>query len=109
MEDIIFFPHSPVPSGSPQNITATDISSRSATLTWSPPLPEDQNGNITAFFINASVVGSDEMFQLVSESTILEIETLTPFTTYSFLIAASTSVGLGPFSTVLTVQTPEDG
>ena len=49
------------------------------------------------------------MFQLISESTVLEIDTLAPFTTYSILIAASTSVGLGPFSTVLTVQTPEDG
>ena len=49
------------------------------------------------------------MFQLVSESPILEIETLTPFTTYSILIAASTIVGLGPFSTVLTIHTPEDG
>ena len=108
MKDIYFF-HYPVPSGSPQNTTATDISSRSATLTWSPPLPEDRNGNITAYVINASVVGSEEMFQLVSESTILEIDTMTPYTTYSFLIAASTVVGLGPYSTVLTVQTPEDG
>ena len=101
--------HSPVPNGSPQNITATEISSRSATLTWSPPLLEDQNGNITAYFINATVVGSGEMFQLVSQSTILEIDTLIPYTTYSILIAASTSVGSGPFSTVLTIQTPEDG
>ena len=104
-----FFSHSPVPSGSPQNIIATVISSRSVTVTWSPLRPEDQNGNITAYFINASVVGSEEMFQLISESTILEIDTLTPFTTYSILIAASTVVGLGPFSTVLTIQTPQDG
>ena len=101
--------HSPVPNGSPQNIIATDLLSRSVTLTWNPPLPEYQNGNITAYFINATVVGSEEMFQLVSPFTILEIDTLTPYTTYSILIAASTVVGSGPFSTVLTIQTPQDG
>jgi len=34
---------------------------------------------------------------------------LIPFTTYSMLIAASTSVGTGPFSPELVLQTPEDG
>jgi len=86
-----------------------NISSRSATLIWNPPLPADQNGNITSYVINANVVGSGETFQFISESTIYEIDTLTPYTTYSFLIAASTSVGTGPFSIELTFQTPEEG
>ena len=99
----------PAPSGSPQNFTANNISSRSAILTWNPPLPVDQNGNITAYIINASVVGSGETFQVVSESTFLELDTLAPYTTYSFVIAASTSVGMGPFSIEVMIQTQEEG
>ena len=34
---------------------------------------------------------------------------LTPFTTYEFTIAASTEVGLGPFSETISILTPEDG
>ena len=49
------------------------------------------------------------MFQLTSTTTSLTVSTLQPFTTYFCIIAASTSVGMGPFSTVVTLQTPEDG
>ena len=49
------------------------------------------------------------MFQFVSESTLLELDTLAPYTTYSFVIAASTSVGMGPFSIEVMIQTQEEG
>lgn len=97
------------PSGSPQNLTANNISSWSAILNWNPPLPVHQNGNITAYIINASVVGSGETLQFFSDSTLLELDTLAPYTTYSFVIAASTSVGMGPFSTEVVIQTQEEG
>lgn len=97
------------PSGSPQNLTANNISSRSAILNWNPPLPVHQNGNITAYIINASVVGSGESLQFVSDSTLLELDTLAPYTTYSFVIAASTSVGMGPFSIEVVIETQEEG
>ena len=48
------------------------------------------------------------MFQLISESTVLEIDALIPHTTYNVLIAASTSVGSGPFSTEFVLHTSED-
>lgn len=34
---------------------------------------------------------------------------LRPFTTYYYIIAASTAIGRGPFSTVFTLLMPEDG
>ena len=39
----------------------------------------------------------------------LVVDILQPFTTYYFIIAASTIVGRGPFSTIITLQMPEDG
>ena len=87
----------------------TATSSRSAVLTWDPPPAEEQNGDIISYVINVTEADSRTAFQLVSTNTSLTVSTLQPFTSYDYLIAASTSVGLGPFSTLFTLQTPEDG
>ena len=88
---------------------AQSSSSRSAVLTWDPPNDEDQNGVIVEYTINVTAVETGEEFQFTSNITMLTVTTLRPFTTYLCTIAASTSVGLGPFSTVFTLRTPEDG
>ena len=93
----------------PQNFVAVASNSRSATVTWNPPPMAQQNGIIILYTINVTVADSGEMFQLTSTTTSLTVSTLQPFTTYFCIIAASTSVGMGPFSTVVTLQTPEDG
>ena len=87
----------------------TARTSRSAILAWDPPLPEEQNGVIINYVINVTEADSGVSFQLFSTNTTLLVESLFPFTTYNLLIAASTSVGTGPFSMLLTLQTPEDG
>ena len=97
------------PNGAPQNYTGEANSSRSAVLTWEPPLVEDQNGIIIGYVINVTVVETGEIFQLFSTTNTLTVNTLSPYTTYICIIAARTSIGLGPFSTTFTVQTPEDG
>ena len=82
---------------------------RSVVLTWDPPPPEDQNGPIVEYVINVTVLETGEMFQLTSSTNRLSVASLKPFTRYVCIIAARTSVGLGPFSTTITVMTPEDG
>jgi len=54
-------------------------------------------------------VGTGATFQLVSTTTSLTVFTLDPYTTYVCIIAAVTSVGIGPFSNPFTLSTPEDG
>ena len=44
----------------------------------------------------------------VTGSTMLLIDTLHPYYVYNFFISAATVVGQGPYSTVLSVQTPQD-
>ena len=87
----------------------TATTSRSALLTWDPPLPEEQNGIIINYIINVTEADSGVSFQLFSANTSLLVESLLPFTSYNLLIAASTSVGTGPFSRLLTLQTLQDG
>ena len=88
---------------------ATPTDPRSIALRWDPPLPEDRNGPITGYLVNVTVVETGEMFEINTTLTTFGLFFLTPFTTYEFTIAASTEVGLGPFSEVVSVLTPEDG
>ena len=107
--DPLFFPT--VPSGYPHSFSVISASSRSALFSWSPLHLSDRNGIITEYTINISVVETGEEFQLYLNSSItyVTVTTLRPYTTYLCSIAASTSVGIGPFSTILTFLTPEDG
>ena len=98
-----------MPSGYPQNITAEVISSRSAIFTWEPPLFAEQNGVIVNYVVNINAEETREVFQLFSEILNISVSSLSPFTTYFYTIAATTSVGQGPYSIVYTLQTPEDG
>ena len=97
------------PSGYPQSFSVMPTTTRSALLQWDPPNAADRNGIVTEYTINVSAVETGEEFQLISTNTLLTVTNLRPYTTYQCIIAASTSVGIGPFSTVVTVITPEDG
>ena len=106
-EFILFFVAAP--SSPPLNFVATPTDSRSIALRWDPPLPEDRNGPITSYLINVTVVETGEITEINTTLTTFRLLFLTPFTTYEFTIAASTEVGLGPFSETVSVLTPEDG
>lgn len=47
--------------------------------------------------------------EYITNTTHLELTDLTPHTSYVFTVAASTSVGIGPYSTGYNIITPEDG
>lgn len=99
---------SPAPSTPPRNFEGNATSSRSISLAWDPPLFEDQNGVIVSYTINVTLLETGEEFQLSTDAHSLLLDSLRPFGTYSFIIAAETVVSEGPFSTVLTIATPED-
>ena len=98
-----------VPSGYPQNIEATAVSSRMFTLSWDPPNYEDRNGIIIGYVINVINTRRSETLQYTSNTTALTLSTLSPYTTYYCIVSARTSVGTGPFSVVITLLTPQDG
>lgn len=55
------------------------------------------------------MVATGDSNEYETNTTNLEITNLTPYTSYAWAIAASTTVGRGPFSTTVNVITPEDG
>lgn len=85
------------------------LTPRSAVLSWQAPLLEDRNGIIISYTINLTSLNTGLTQQLISTTTNLTLTNLAPFTTYTCIIAASTAIGLGPFSNTINIQTPETG
>ena len=98
-----------VPTGSPLNFTASVMSSRSANFSWEPPLVHLQNGIIVNYVVNVTVTETEQMLKFSSNMTSLSVATLMPHRTYLCKLAAATSVGVGPYSSPLTLYTPQDG
>lgn len=97
------------PVQSPQSFTGSSLSSTSLDLSWSPPFPEHQNGHIVLYFINVTSLETGSSTYYTTASTYLKVTGLSPYTTYSCIVAAETSVGRGPFTTIFTITTLEDG
>ena len=104
-----FFYYPAVPSGSPENFMGVAQSSDTIVLTWDPPLQQNRNGIITDYIINVTALDTGEISQYITPDRSLTLNSLTPFSTYAFIIAARTSVGAGPFSTDIIIRTLEDG
>ena len=92
------------------NIAALSVSSTNVQLSWNPPPTDQQNGIITDYYINMTEVETGVTVQLtVTGATSLLIDALHPYYVYNFFISAATVVGRGPYSTLFSIRTPEDG
>ena len=105
----VSFNINPVPSGYPQGMSTTTISTTSATLSWSELPQEQQNGVIIGYVISVVVLEDNSTFSLSSTSTNVTLTTLKPYRTYICIVAAQTAVGTGPFGTQLSFVTLEAG
>ena len=85
----------------------TAVDSRSISLRWEPPPPENQNGDIQYYIISVMVIESGEQFRVLSNTANQTIDDLHPFYTYSILISAVTTDS-GPSSPPLIIKTLED-
>ena len=85
-------------------------SSTSVTFSWAPPREEHQNGVIVLYTLNITEAGTGLTVQRMvpASQTSVTVDSLLPFTVYICSIAASSSVGMGPFSTILSISTQED-
>ena len=95
-----------VPGSYPSNTTGTTLNSTHIYLMWEPP--EDPNGDIREYRINVTEEETGRMFQLITSTTSIAIGSLHPYYTYNCTVVAVT-IGPGPFSTVITLRTAEDG
>ena len=80
-------------------------------LTWNAPPLRNQSGIIISYTLRydstAPVQATGIMYTTTSNTTTTVLPNLGSFFTYSIYIAASTSVGLGPFSTTPIIVTTD--
>ena len=86
----------------------TDNGSRALNLSWQPPASEGTNGIIQHYIINITEVDTGSHLQLETTNLSVVVDDLHPYYQYRCTVAAET-VGLGPFSTPVIIQLPEDG
>lgn len=88
----------------------TPLDSTTLSLNWSAPAESSRNGLIVQYVVNISVSETGERFQRTVDGTgAVTLTGLHPYYEYSYVIAAATSVGTGPFSVRRSVRMPQDG
>ena len=90
-------------------LRAITVSSTSVVLIWEAPPLEDLNGHVEGYSISVRKLQTGESQELFSNSTMLTVYDLQPYTVYACMSAAVTDVGHGPFSNALQVETLEAG
>lgn len=98
-----------VPTSAPVGLIIISQSSNSLTLSWMAPPLERQNGLITGYSINITNADTGASMLLSSTGNSIAVGELSPYTSYLCSVAAQTMVGLGPYTTPITVTTNEDG
>ncbi|GCB61699.1 hypothetical protein scyTo_0009388, partial [Scyliorhinus torazame] len=101
------------PSSPPQNVKCTSPSSTSILVSWWPPPPESQNGDLAKYSIRYQTVqGEDKQLHEVNDipptTTQMRLESLAKWTEYQVSVVAHTMVGPGPESAPIFVRTDED-
>ena len=97
-----------VPTGSPLNLTDEEIGSRTVLLSWEPPEFELRNGRVREYLIRVTHNRTRLQYTITSSSTQYLLQSLLPFHTYIFEVAAVT-IGIGPYTNQLIVTLLEDG
>ena len=97
-----------VPTAAPEDVSVEAPSSTTLSIEWMPPPQDDQNGIIRSYVVRVlEVVTSTTMTYNTTEES-LTVGFLHPHYQYEVSVAAVT-VGQGPFSDSVTIQTPQDG
>ena len=96
-----------VVSSAPDVSQPTDVADTSVILDWTESTMP--NGVVIHYIINVTKVDTVETFTINVTDTEHEVTGLTPYTNYTFTVAAVNGAGVGNVSTTVTVQTAEGG
>ena len=97
-----------VPTGPPQDLVITLITSTSISLSWNPPPFKDQNGVIREYYIAVCAIESESCYGVTSNDTSFTLVDLHPYYSYNLSVAAVT-IDIGPLSESEHVTCLEEG
>ncbi|XP_039082013.1 protein sidekick-1 isoform X2 [Hyaena hyaena] len=90
------------PAMAPQNVRVTPLTASQLEVTWEPPPPESQNGNIQGYKVYyweaESQNETEKMKVLFLPETVVKLKNLTSHTPYLVSISAFNAAGDGPQS-----------
>ena len=86
-------------------LTIVETGVTNISLAWQQPLLEDRNGVIRGFIARLSSVPNRETIETPTVYTNITITSLTPYTVYECTVAAYTTVGSGPPSSIILART----
>ena len=92
--------------GAINNLTVTNITSRSVQICWKEPC--SPNGNITDYVVNVYLSDGTQRNTTETKELCQVFEKLLPYKNYSFNVTAKTKVGEG-VSQSISVETDTDG
>ena len=103
----------PAPSGYPQNVEPTTISSTEILVSWDEVPAVDQNGIIVLYEVQYETLmtfdGQLMTMAMNTSNTSIVLGGLQEYVEYNITVRAYTSVGPGPFSPGVDNRTFEDG
>ena len=97
------------PSGPPSSVRATDFTSNTLTFEWSKPPCGERHGEITSYSYRLLNTMGEVVLQNTTTSTMQSVGNLSPFTNYSFIVAARNDDLFGPYSNELMQATAGAG
>lgn len=100
-----------VPGAPPVNVLGEAVSPTAIQVKWDPPPANRSNGNIIYYkvqFVEADRSDSEASITKVTNTSFV-LDELKRWTTYRIWVLAGTSIGDGPPSYPINVQTHEDG
>ena len=103
-----FLFHYTVPSAPPQHLTGVAESSTVISLSWFPPPSIDINGNLEYYLVTVAETETGQHWTFHAVKPDIIIGSLHPHYHYYCRVSAYT-VGLGPLSAAVDVQTEEEG
>ena len=96
------------PDGPPQNLNGTALNSTSIYLSWGSPPSEQKNGIVRQYLVNITETETGDEIRLSTADTAITVSGLHPFYHYECIVSAVT-IGAGPYTSPLTIQTAPSG
>ena len=92
----------------PTNLTGFAVDPHSIFLSWDPPPQHSLNGILRHYRLSGIEDPTASKFSVLFSSNQRSLSSLHPFYSYTISVAAVT-VGEGPYSSNVTIETPQDG
>jgi hypothetical protein len=108
IDPIMFLTKLPAQPSAPRSLAVSKLTSKSLTLSWSPP-SSNGGATITKYKIEVSTdngVSWKSHSHLASKKLLFTLSSLSPGTSYRFRVSASTSRITGSVSKIVSVRTP---